>query len=293
MTENSNRYKIIKKIVWVIFFLNLIVALSKIILGTITKSASITADGFHSTGDAMDNVIGIIGINLASKPKDLDHAYGHEKYESLASFIVGIILLLLSVNVIRDSIDRMINPKVPEISILSFIVMGATIVINIFVSIYEYNRGKNLESEFLIADSLHTRSDIFVSIAVIATIFFVNLGYPVLDTITSIIIAIIIALTGISVLNSSAQVLTDREVMNSKELREIVVKIPGVKDCHAIRTRGTLSDVKVDLHMIVDKSMSVDDAHEISERVENAVKEKFNNVSEVIVHIEPYEKTEK
>ena len=71
MTENSNRYKIIKKIVWVIFFLNVIVALSKIILGTITKSASITADGFHSTGDAMDNIIGIIGINLASKPKRL------------------------------------------------------------------------------------------------------------------------------------------------------------------------------------------------------------------------------
>ncbi len=85
-----------------------------------TKSASITADGFHSSGDAMDNVIGIVGVNLASKPKDSDHAYGHEKYESLASFIVGIILLILATDVIRDSINRFLNPVIPKIPTVGF-----------------------------------------------------------------------------------------------------------------------------------------------------------------------------
>jgi len=288
MVENSVRFSAIKKIVWFVFFLNLIVALSKIILGLISKSASITADGFHSTGDAMDNIIGIIGINLASKPKDKDHAYGHEKYESLASFIVGIILLILAVNVVRDSIARLMNPKIPKISILSFLIIATTVLINIFVSIYEFNKGKKLGSEFLIADSLHTRSDIFVSISVIATIFFVRLGYFTLDTIVSIVIAVVIALAGIRVLRSSSQVLTDSEVLNSVELQDIVMGIPEVIDCHAVRTRGTLSDIKIDLHITVDKGMSVNDAHEVADRVENAVREKFGSVSEVIVHIEPF-----
>lgn len=289
MVNNSYRFVEIKRIVWLMFFLNLIVALSKIILGLITNSASITADGFHSAGDAMDNIIGIIGVNLASKPKDRDHAYGHEKYESLASFVVGIILLILAINVIRDSIGRFINPKVPEISILSFLIMAATISINIFVSIYEFNKGKKLKSEFLIADSLHTRSDIFVSISVIATIFFVQLGYSILDTIVSLIIAVIIAFTGIRVLRSSSEVLTDKEVLSSTDLRSVVMKVPGIVDCHAIRTRGTLSDIKIDLHITVDKEMSVNDAHEVADRAENAIREKFGNVSEVIVHVEPYD----
>lgn len=292
MIESGSRYNKIKKTVWAIFFLNLIVAFSKVILGILTKSASITADGFHSSGDAMDNIIGIVGINLAAKPKDSDHAYGHEKYESLASFIVGIILLILATDVIRDSINRFLNPVIPKIPTLGFIIMIVTVAINLFVSIYEFNKGKKLQSEFLIADSLHTRSDIFVSLSVIATIFFVNRGYHILDTIVSTFIAIVIALTGIRVLKSATQILTDSSVLDSKELNRIVSEVVGVKNCHAVRTRGNLGDVKVDLHIAVDEKMQVGDAHEIANKIENLIKGKFQNVSEVIVHIEPYNQVE-
>lgn len=287
MNENSNRYSQILKIVWIIFFLNLIVAVTKIILGIYTKSASISADGFHSTGDAMDNIIGIVGISLASKPKDRDHAYGHEKYETLASFMVGIILLILAINVISDSINRFINPVIPEITTLSFIVIIITIIINLFVSKYEYNKGKKLKSEFLISDSLHTRSDIYVSLSVLATIYFVKLGYPILDTIISLIIAIVIGMTGIRVLKSATHVLTDASILNPKELSQVVLTIPEVKNCHSIRTRGNLADIKIDLHITVNEKMQVREAHEIANNIEELIKNKYNNISEVIVHVEP------
>ena len=125
------------------------------------------ADGFHSISDGASNIVGMIGIVMASKPKDIDHPYGHKKFETM--------LLFISFNVIKSSISKLFNPSTLEVSIESLIIILITLFINIFVASYENRQGQKLNSQLLIADSLHTKSDIFVSIGVLIALFSVNL----------------------------------------------------------------------------------------------------------------------
>jgi cation diffusion facilitator family transporter len=165
--------------------------------------------------------------------------------------------------------------------------MGVATLINYFVTAYEYKKGLALKSDILVADSYHTKSDIYVSLVVMVSMLGVALGFPFLDGIVSFLIAILIARMAIEILKSTSRVLCDSAVLASESLRSAVMSVKGVIDCHEVRTRGREDEVLVDLHIHVDRSMHVDDAHEISSEIENLIKTKFSGVKEVIVHIEP------
>ena len=145
---------------FIILLANIFIAVLKIITGSIIKSASLTADGFHSLSDASSNIVGLIGIHFASKPKDEDHPYGHNKFETLAGLFISVMLFFAGGKVILGAIERFQNPIALEISIESLIVLIFTLIVNIVVSITEYRKGKELNSPILISDSMHTRSDI-------------------------------------------------------------------------------------------------------------------------------------
>ena len=124
------------------------------------------SDGYHSLTDSASNVIGLISLRAARKPPDVDHPYGHRKYETLASAAIFVFLLITVLEIGRAAIKRLASPSPPEVTALSFAVMIGTLVVNVLVVRYESNAGRRLNSELLVADSVHTRSDVYATIAV-------------------------------------------------------------------------------------------------------------------------------
>lgn len=287
----QSRIQKIRRILIVILALNWLVAAAKVIYGFITSSTAMSADGFHSFSDGASNIIGLIGIWVASQPVDKDHPYGHKKYETFTAIIISLLLFIISFNLIRSGISRLNYPVIPEVTVLSFVVMLFTIIINCGVFLYERKKSRVLKSDILAADALHTRSDILVSISVIFTLLAVKSGFPMMDSIVSMVIALFIAYGAFEILRESSAILCDRAAAVSDEIRRVVLNIEGVKDCHRIRTRGRPDDIHVDLHILVDKTMHVDTAHQLNDTIEKTVKGKISGVTDITVHTEPFEGT--
>jgi cation diffusion facilitator family transporter len=288
--EITIHYGKIKKILYLVLVLNWGVAISKIMLGIFTRCASISADGFHSFADGTSNIIGIIGIHFACQPKDVDHPYGHRKYETFFSLGISVMLFILAFNIAKKGILRLGTNFTPEVNILSFSVMIITLLINIFVMSYEYKKGLMLKSDILTSDSMHTKADILTSVSVVFSLIFIKLGYPIADSIVTIIISLFIAHAAYEIMKNGSAILCDSAAMiDDKKIVDIVLGIKGVKTCHKIRTRGRPDDIHLDLHVQVNPNMHVDDAHEISYAIEGAIKNSLPQITDVIIHIEPKE----
>ncbi len=232
-----------------VLFLNLAVAGAKLILGYATGAVSIISDGFHSLTDSTSNVMGLFGLRIAGKPPDANHPYGHRKFETLAAAGIFVFLLLVVVEVIRSAVSRMRHGAAPEVTPLSFAVMLATLVTNILVMRYEAGRGRALNSELLLADAAHTRSDVWTTCTVLTSLAAVKLGYPVVDAIGALVVAVFIARAGLQIGLESSNILADRVVLDEEQIRGVVMSVPQVLGSHHIRTRGTADYTFLDLHV--------------------------------------------
>jgi cation diffusion facilitator family transporter len=268
------------------------VASAKLFYGWLIHSASMTADGFHSFSDGSSNIIGLFGIWVASRPVDETHPYGHKKYETLTSVGISVLLFLVCFNVVREGVLRFLHPVIPEVNVKSFLVMGVTLAVNIGVMIYENRKGIVLKSDILISDALHTRSDILTSSSVILTLIGIKFGYPILDPIASLIIAVFIGYAAVDILKKSSWVLSDGVAIQIEQIEKVVLAIKGVKKCHRIRSRGRTDDIHIDLHVLVDPEMHIHQAHHLSYAIENKIKRDFRGVTDVVVHMEPMEEGE-
>ncbi|MBE6053292.1 MAG: cation transporter [Clostridium sartagoforme] len=282
-------YKKVKKILLVLLAANLFVAISKIVVGLFINSSSIMADGFHSISDSASNIVGIIGISLASKPKDTEHPYGHKKFESISSIIIGLMLLILGFNVIKTSISKLFVPDTLNITIESLVIILITLIINIFVAIYENNQGRKLNSQLLIADSLHTKSDIFVSIGVLAALISVRLGLPpIIDTLTSFIVSFFILHASYEIIKDNISSLTDKTMVDENVITDILKEFNAIKDVHNIRSRGHNDYIFLDMHIKVDSNLNVDEAHTLVHEIEKTLNTKLNKKVDLIIHVEPH-----
>lgn len=279
----------IKKVLWVILFANLFVAILKIIIGGLINSTSMSADGFHSLTDGSSNIVGLIGISLASKPEDVEHPYGHKKFEMLSGLFIAGMLLIVGGKVIMSAINRFMKPVPLNITADSIITLILTIIVNIFVCKFEFNQGKKLNSYILTSDSLHTRSDVFVSIGVLITLICVKLGLPpVIDSITSFIVSIFILQSSYEIFKSASGVLVDKAVIQSKNVEEVLLSFNEVKDVHKIRSRGINSEIYLDMHIKFEANMSIAQCHSLVRRIEEKVRREVDNNIQMIVHIEPF-----
>ncbi|MEG2982783.1 MAG: cation diffusion facilitator family transporter [Raoultibacter sp.] len=284
----SPRMRQIKKVLWVILFLNLAVAAAKYIYGTISGSAAMQADGIHSVFDSAGNVVGLIGITLAARPADESHPYGHAKFETYASLVIGILLLVAAFNVGSNAVNALIMQSYgAAVTPISFVVMIGTLCVNLGVTRYEHKQGKLLKSPVLIADASHTLSDAMVSVGVIIGLILVACGIPIADPIMALLVTVAILYTAYDVFRHGFATLSDRARIPEEDIRACVQEIAQVKSSHKIRTRGTEGEVYVDLHVLVAPAMTVLAAHALSEVVEQAIKARFDDVCEVLVHIEP------
>lgn len=285
----KNNYKKVQQVLLVILFANFAVALLKIIVGTIINSTSMTADGFHSISDGTSNIVGIVGITLASKPKDKEHPYGHSKFEVVTGLFIGTMLLFLTGKIVLNALESLKNPSIPNITIESLVALIITLLVNIFVSIYENKIGKKLDSYILISDSLHTKSDIFVSIGVLATLVGVKLGLPpIIDPLVSLIVACFILHAAYEIFVSTIDVLVDKAVVDDKDIIDILKSFEEIKSYHNIRSRGSKTNMFIDMHIMVDSDMTVEDAHRLSHSIEIKIRNTIHENAQVICHIEPH-----
>lgn len=284
--EKTN-YKDVRKVLFYILILNIAVALAKVIYGTMTKTASMVADGYHSFSDGTSNIVGLIGIWIASKPPDDSHPYGHQKVETLSTIFIAILLFFVSSDIIIGAYGKFKNPIEPSINIGSFIVMIVTLVINLFVVSYETKQGEKLKSSILISDAKHTQSDVYVSLSVIVSLIAIKLGYPIVDSIVSVFIGILILKAGIEILINAINILLDGRMINPNEICAKVLEHPEVDYCHKIRTRGKENQIMIDLHIGIEENQTIKHGHEISHDIENLLIREFEGVSEVIIHLEP------
>ncbi len=288
--ENSTRqhYSRVRHVLLLTLALNWLVALAKIIYGALSHCTSIVADGLHSLSDGLSNIIGLIGVRLASQPKDTDHPYGHKKYETFFSLGIAMLLFILALGLGHSAAERIKNPVMPKIDARSFIIMLLTMAINTWVMYYEHKKGKALKSDILISDAMHTKADIFTSLSVIIALIIIKLGAPILDPVVTIIIAVFIAHTGLKIAKETSSILCDTAAISDiKKIEEVVLGVKGVKACHKIRTRGRPDDICVDLHVQVSGNMHIDNAHKISYAIEEAIKKGIPEITDVVVHMEP------
>lgn len=286
-TKLADRSAAIRRVLWATLFCNICVSGAKIAYGYSSHSVSITADGYHSMFDGVSNIVGFIGIYFASRPADEDHPYGHRKIETIFTIFIGVMMSLTCFEIFKQVFESL--RSVPEVSVKieSFIIMIITLGINIFVTAYEKKMGNKLNSEFLLADAQHTKSDIYATTGVITGLVFMKLGFTRADTIVGAIVGILVAKAGIRILREAADILSDKNQVDTAQIKRIVCGIDDVVDCHRVRTRGMNSHIFIDLHVIVSPDISVSDGHRIAHIAEEKIKENIKTVVDVVVHIEP------
>ena len=284
----QDRYAAIARVLVRVFALNLGVALAKIAFGYSSGAVSVLSDGFHSLIDASSNVVGLIGIRAASRPPDEDHPYGHRKFETVASSAFIGFTALVMFEVLRNAFIHLIG-KSPahEVTPASFVVMVATVAVNLFVIRYETREAKRQSSEMLMADATQTRADVWSSLTVIAALAGARAGLPILDPLAALVVAVFIGYSAWQIARVTTGILSDRSVMSDADVERVVMSVPGVLGCHHIRSRGPADHVFVDLHVWLPAEMPLVEAHRISHVVKDTLMARYPKVADAIIHIEP------
>jgi cation diffusion facilitator family transporter len=282
-----DRYRDVTLVLKRVLYVNLAVAVAKIVLGYSTGTISIISDGFHSLTDSASNVVALIGVSVARRPPDQNHPYGHRKYETMASLGILVFLVIVMVEVLRAAMSRLISGGVPRVFPEGIGLMAVTLVINVFVVSYEQRAARRLRSEVLMADAKHTRSDVLTSGAVLGALIGVWLGYPIMDPLVALLVAGFIGHAGWGIAQEASRILSDEIVIAEDEVRSVVQAVPDVIGCEKIRTRGSPDHAFLDLHLWLDGGMSLEVAHATSHIVKDRLMVRFPQLVDVVIHIEP------
>jgi cation diffusion facilitator family transporter len=283
----TDRYTAVVRVLNRVLVLNLAVAFAKIALGSYTGAVSILTDGFHSLTDSASNVVALVGVSIARRPPDKNHPYGHRKYETMASLGILVFLVLVLFEVLAAAYNRFMHGGTPRVFPEGIAIMAITLVVNLFVVVYEMREGNRLNSEVLRADAKHTRSDVMTSIAVLGALFGVWWGYPVFDPIAALFVAGFIGHACWAIAHDASRILSDEIVIDEENVRAVVQSVPEVLGCHQIRTRGSADHAFMDLHVWLDGQTSLESAHATSHVVKDRLMKRFPALADVVIHIEP------
>ena len=283
--------KKVRQVFWITLALNWLVAAAELWWGYRTHSISLTADGFHSLLDGSSNIIGIIALSYAMKPPDDDHPYGHRKFEALASMFISLFIFITCWEIFSQTVMRLFTPDLilPTVSMGSYLIKLSGLGMNLFVTWYERKKAREYKSDLLLADAQHTTSDIYVSLSVLASFVAIQVGWHWFDIIVGLVVVYFIFRAGWDIIMMHMGVLMDEAVLDAPEVKQAVMTVPGVKECHRIRSRGMSDNVFIDLHIHVDQNLTIREGHGIAHAVEKKIHEVFGDrVVEVLVHVEDH-----
>ncbi len=289
----DNRSKV-QQVLLLTLGLNLVVMLIKVVVGTITGSLSLLADALHSVTDSANNILGLVTNHFASPKPDREHPYGHQKFDALGALGVAVFLGIACFEILSGAVERLFKGGRPvEVSPKELWILLIVLGINIFVAYYERAAGKYYGSAVLVADAKHTMSDVWITIMVIGGLIGIWQGkvwnlpqLQYLDVILAFPVALLVFKSGWTVLKENLPWLVDQMVIAPETIREIVMSVPGVINCHDIASRGMIGrQVFIEMHMVVEAG-DVETAHRITEAVEIELENRFSP-ARILIHIEP------
>lgn len=270
--------------------INTLLAIFKIIIGHLGQSQALVADGLHSFSDLVSDTLVFIAARAGQKGADSDHPYGHRRIETFASVVISVLLIIVGVVIAYSTFERVFIHEirlVPShwVALVAFV----SILCNEFLFRFNRKMGNRIHSNLLVANSLHNRSDAFVSLIVFASILGSYLGWHYLDAVAAVFIAVLIIRMGLKMMWNNVRELVDTGV-DEKTREEIVLciqKIPGIHAIHQLRTRSLGGNIFIDVHVLVDPKISVSEGHFISEQVYRVLAKTVPHITDTVVHIDP------
>lgn len=277
----------VRRVLIITLLLNILVMIIKVVVGQMTGSLSLMADALHSVTDSANNVLGLVASQFSSPHPDREHPYGHLKFEAVGALGIAAFLGIACFEILKGVVDRLLTGGKPvQIGATELWILLIVLGINIFVAFYERREGQRVGSPILIADAHHTMSDIWVTIAVLAGLIGVWLGYPWLDIVLAFPVACLVFWSGWEVLRTNLPWLVDEAAIAPEAIHNLVMQVPGVINCHDIASRGVVGrQLFVEMHLVV-AADDVERAHQITEDVEVEIRDRFDPVR-VLIHVEP------
>jgi cation diffusion facilitator family transporter len=290
-TYNADQVTRLKsRVTYIAAFVNIILAGIKIGFGIVGRSEALIADGIHSLSDLLSDLFVIVAIKLGSREADHDHPYGHRRFETMATVLLGGSLIVIAGGIAWDVIERILHPEtllVPDRNTL--IIAVISILANEWLYQYTKRVAKQTRSKLLLANAWHHRSDAISSIVVLFGIMAVFYGYPFADAIAAVIVALMVAKIGLSLMLESIRELVDTSLSDTQTdaIRKKIKATEGVRSIHLLRTRQMGEDSFIDTHIVVDPKITVSEGHMIGDAVRDNLKAQFEDVADVLVHIDP------
>lgn len=283
----KTHYQHVTRVLIITMLLNFAATVLKLGVGAFTGSLSVIADGLDTLFDGLSNVIGLVGITLASRPPDKGHPYGYRKFETFSALLISFLLFITSWEILRGALERFANPHLPTLDIWNLSALGAGLAAQMATAIYEHRRGRSLASELLLADARHTLANIAVSAAVLIGLFFARLGWPIVDPLVAIGVAVVIGKIGVDIIHDTSAMLLDHAAIDPEQIEAVTLAVPGVQAARRIRSRGTAGFASIDLQIQVSPRLSITRADQIADEVAEHLKHNLPGVQDVTVHVEP------
>lgn len=287
-----NEEKIIRRLSGVGIIGNVILVVFKFYAGIVGKSEAMVSDAVHSLSDVLATLVAFIGIRLSRREADSDHPYGHERFECLASMVLGIILFATGLGIGYNGLKTIISGDYASIATPSIIAMVAAIVsIVTKEAMFWYTRyyAKKINSSVFMADAWHHRSDALSSIGSLIGIAGARLGFPVMDSIACVAICICILKVAFDVLKDAISKMMDTSCGDEwdSKLEEFILSQPGVDGIDLIQSRKFGQKIYLDVEIAVNGKLTLTDAHEIAEKVHDEVEKEYPDIKHIMIHENP------
>lgn len=294
--DPKERARGIYKVTIVGSIVNFLLVVCKFVAGIIGHSAAMFADAVHSLSDFVTDIIVVLFIRISNRPEDKDHDYGHGKYETLAAALIGIILLLVGLGILWNGINKIMlvikGGVLENPGMIAFWAAVFSIIVKELVYRYTVYKGKQLDSQAVIVNAWHHRSDAFSSIGTaigIGGAILLGKSWTVLDPIAAVIVSFFIIKVALQSLIPCIEELLEKSLPEEteKEIEQIVLSENGVSEPHHLRTRRIGSHYAIEVHVRMDGNISLSKAHQTATNIERKLKEHYGGETHVGIHVEP------
>ena len=296
MGSTSKREKEILRTTWLGSVCNFLLLVFKLVAGIWGHSSAMLADAIHSLSDFITDIIVILFVKISSKPQDKTHEYGYGKYETLATAIIGIILLIVGLGIFSNSLNSIIDVCRGEVleapESMALVAACASIVVKEIMYQYTIYKGKQHNSKALIANAWHHRSDAFSSIGTLVGIggaMFLGANWRVLDPIAAIVVSLFVIKVAVKLIHLCLGELLERSLPKETEdkIMAIILSHPEVSSPHQLRTRNIGSRIAIEFHVHMDGLMPLKEAHAVINRIEDSLRNEFGKETHIGIRMEP------
>lgn len=291
MATDQQRTKLIIKASWVAILGNAVLSVLKIVIGLISGSISVVADGIDSASDIVTSLVTLLTARIISKPPNPNFAYGYGKADTVAAKALSFIIFFAGAQLALSTIDNILNPVERDLpGIISVYIIIISIIGKFALAWYLNKTGKKIDSQMLIVNGRNMQNDVVISVSVLVGLAFTFwFELPILDTITALLVSFYIMFIAFRIFMQ-----TNRDLMDGigdteiyKKIIEIVNSVDGAYNPHRIRVRKLANLYLVALDLEIDGNLSLNQAHEISNQVDALIKEKIDNIYDVLIHVDP------